>query len=459
MSGENIARLAAWQEQRKGQQGARGSGAQVELIAAEHIRSERIRWLWTGRIPLRGLAILAGEKGLGKSLLSNACLPAAATVGKLSGELQGTPSDVLICTAEDDWRSVVKPRLVGAGADLARVHRVSVSDDDGETLLTLPDHVVLLEAKIVELRDSGRTVGMLVVDPIGAFLSSATDSHRDASVRRALAPLAQMAERLDLAVLVVAHLTKDESANLLNRVNGAGAFVNAARSVMALARDPDDPDGEDGAERVLVHLRGNWGRPVPSLSARVEETEIMLEDGTLTTIGCLRITGESGVSVEDLQGRRGDASRNEIEEAIGAALADGPRPSREVKAEVKREMGCSEATVKRAAKRLLDRDALVHESGGFPKTTIWRLGDPQSDHSRLNTRLGEPTVELQGVSADVVSPLAQLAHEPEELVPVTEICDLTGREAAVALAAEAFEDAPDSDLMMQARAWQEGRKR
>jgi putative DNA primase/helicase len=458
MSGDNITALAAWQEQRSSQQGARGGGAQVDLIAAEDIRSERIRWLWAGRIPLRGLTILAGEKGLGKSLLSNACLPAAVTVGQLSGELKGTPSDVLICTAEDDWRSVVKPRLVGAGANPARVHRVSVRDDDGETLLTLPDHVILLEAKIVELRNSGRTVGMLVIDPIGAFLSSDTDSHRDASVRRALAPLAQMAERLDLAVLVVAHLTKDESTKLLNRVNGAGAFVNAARSVMALAHHPDDPDGGDGDERVLVHLRGNWGRPVPSLSARVGEAEIMLEDGTPTTIGCLQITGECAVSVEDLQGRRGDASGDEIEEAIGAALADGPQPSRKVKAEVIREMGCSESTVKRAAARLVDRDELVQESGGFPKTTIWRLGALQSDHSRRNTQLGEPTVGLDGVSADFVSPLVQLAHEPKGPVPLTVIRDRTAREAAVAPVAETSEDASESHLLTQARAWQEGRE-
>jgi hypothetical protein len=264
-------------------------------------------------------------------------------------------------------------------------------------------------------------------------------------------------------VLVVAHLTKDESTKLLNRVNGSGAFVNAARSAMALARHPDDPDIENGAERVLVHLRTNWDRLAPSLSARLEEAEIRLEDDTLTTIGRLRITGESGVSVEDLQGRRDDASGNEIEEAIGAALADGPRPSREVKAEVKREMGCGDATVKRAAKRLVERDELIQESGGFPKTTTWRLDAPQSDHSRLNTRPGDPTVELQGFSADSVIPLGQLAHEPEEPVPLTETCDRTrdrmGRETAGMPAAEAFERRPKGDLMMQARAWQEDRKK
>jgi hypothetical protein len=186
--------------------------------------------------------------------------------------------------------------------------------------MTLPDDVPLLEENIQRLRAHGGAVGLLVIDPIGAFLSADIDSHRDASVRRALAPVAQMPERLDLAVLVVAHLTKDESTRMINRVNGAGAFVNAARSVLALAPHPDDPDGEDGDQRVLVHVRGNWWRPSPALSAQVGDAEITLDDGTQTTIGLLRISGESDITLEDLQGRKDETSRGDVEEALLAAL-------------------------------------------------------------------------------------------------------------------------------------------
>jgi hypothetical protein len=351
----------------------RSAGRRMELVTAADIRSERIQWLWEPRIPLRGLTILCGEKGRGKSLLANALLPALATRGNLPGELHGIPTDVLVCTAEDDWRSIVKPRLAAAGADLTRVHQPRINDEHGESLMTLPDDVALLEENIQRLRDDGRTVGLLVIDPIGAFLSQDIDSHRDASVRRALAPVAQMAERLDVAVLVVAHLTKDESGRMINRVNGAGAFVNAARSVLALAPDPGDPDGDDGDHRVLVHVRGNWGRLSPTLSAQVGDAEIMLDDGTPTKIGRLRITGESDITVEDLQGRKDETSRDEVEETLLAALADGEKPSREVKAQVRRETSCSDSTVKRAAARLKERGDLVQDDVGYPRRTVWRL--------------------------------------------------------------------------------------
>lgn len=286
---------------------------------------------------------------------------------------------MLIATAEDDWSSVIKPRLMAHGADLDRVHRVRVLDKTGESLLTLPDDASLLEAEVERHRAEGRTIGLLVVDPIGAFLSEATDSHRDSSVRRALAPLAAFAERLDLAVVVVAHLTKDESKRLIARVSGAGAFVNAARSVLVFAPDPDDPEGEQGSERVLVHVRSNWGRLAPSLGARIESRDVEVDDGSIADVGYLAMKGETSIGVEDLQ-RGPDEDGADAEELIGAALADGARPSREVKAEVAAQLGCSRKTVERAGTRMAGRGELVIDSGGFPRTTTWAL--PTSGDSR-----------------------------------------------------------------------------
>ncbi len=97
-----------------------GRGSRVKLTAAREISSERVRWLWSPRLPLRSLTVVAGEKGLGKSLLTNAWLVAEASRSRLPGELDGRPLDVLVCSAEDDWRSVVKPRLIVHGADLDR---------------------------------------------------------------------------------------------------------------------------------------------------------------------------------------------------------------------------------------------------------------------------------------------------------------------------------------------------
>jgi hypothetical protein len=318
------------------------------------------------------LVVVAGEKGLGKSLLTNARLVAELTRGTLDGELHGTPVDALVATAEDDWETVVKPRLMAHGADLDRVHRVEIEDANGDPTLTLPNDVPALDSAIEGLRSVGRVVGILVIDPIGAFLSETTDSHREASVRRALAPLASFAMRRDLAVVVVAHLNKDESKRLIARVTGAGAFVNAPRSVLAFARNPDDPNGEQGTERVIAQVASNWGAYSPSLSVTVESRLITLDDESVSDVGYLTINGESSIGVDDLQ-RGGDDGGVDCEEAIAVALEHEGKPSREVKATVVAELGCSRPTVERAARRMVERGELIVEASGFPRRTTWTL--------------------------------------------------------------------------------------
>lgn len=348
------------------------NGRVVELENAAEIKSGRVRWAWEDRVPLRSLTVVAGEPGLGKSTFTNAHLVAALTRGELDGELRGEPRDVLILSAEDDWSTVVVPRLMAAGAVLELVHRVAVHEPDGEGLFTLPGDVPRLAAAMETVAERGRRVGMIVIDPIGAFLSETTDSHKTAAVRRALAPLAKLAMDRDLVVVVVAHLNKDDSQKLLQRVSGSGAFGQAPRSVLGFARDPDDDDGEQGVRRIIVHAKSNWGRYAKSLACHIEGCDVVTDDGP-ADVSRLVMDGESAISVDDLHRGPQDHGNEDVEEAIGAALADGPRPSREVKAQVKTEIGCSLSTIDRAARRMHEREELSIDQGGFPRTTTWTL--------------------------------------------------------------------------------------
>ena len=270
---------------------ARNNTRRVVLTPASTITPEPLRWLWRHRLPLRGLSLVAGEPGLGKSTLTVE-LAADVSHGRLEGDLYGAPRDVLIATAEDHFASVVWGRLTAAGADMDRVHRVHVEARDGEELLTLPDDVAEIEMHCGRLAAEGRPVALVVVDPVSAFIGGGVDTHRDAAVRRVLAPLAGLAERQDLAVAGIAHLNKDQAAKLLNRVGGSVAFGAAPRSVLAFARHPDDSDGEQGVERVIVHAKSNHGRYAPSLAGRIESCDVP----TVGDVSRLVIVGECQVS-------------------------------------------------------------------------------------------------------------------------------------------------------------------
>ena len=380
-------------------------GRRVVLTPASAITPEPLRWLWRHRLPLRGLSLIAGEPGLGKSTLTVE-LAADVTHGRLDGDLHGAPRDVLIATAEDHFASVVWGRLTAAGADMARVHRVHVEDRDGEELLTLPDDIAEIEQRCAELAAGGRPVALVAVDPVTAFIGGSVDTHRDAAVRRVLAPLAGLAERQQLAAVGIAHLNKDTAGKLLSRVGGSVAFGAAPRSVLAFARHPDDADGDHGIERVIVHAKSNHGSYAPSLAARIEAREVE----TVGEVSRLVIAGECEVGPDDLAAQSGGNhhDRQAAGDWLADELADGRwHESREVKARAKAD-GHSERTIQRAKQTL----GIENRREGFPAVGEWRLPVAPSPTGATGATLGGATEQTRIPEPNPTDPALSRATPP-----------------------------------------------
>lgn len=299
-------------------------GRQLVLRKMAEVEPESVRWAWDRRVVLGMLNVVVGEPGLGKSTLIYD-LAAKVSRGELQGDLYGQSADVLVVTYEDHIASVVRPRLELAGADLQRVHEVAIRQDDTEDLLTLPNDMELIREAI-----EGTRARLLTVDPIVASLPGEINSHRDQDVRRVLAPLSALAERYDLAVVVVMHVNKSRAREFLQRVGASVGFTGAARSMLLVARDPDDPEGERGLRRVLAHGKCNVGPLARSLRFEIEsaKTDSGVENSRL------RWCGECETTTADLLGADGDDERLEIDEAcdflvteLGAERRHSPKGS------------------------------------------------------------------------------------------------------------------------------------
>ena len=165
-----------------------------------------------------------------------------------------------------------------------------------------------------------------------------------------------MAEELGCAVLVVVHLNKQRGGEPLYRIGGSIGQVAAARSVLGFGRDPEDPDDDRGSRRLLGHLASNWGR---SLRRSCSSSRRWVSRST--TSGSRR-RGSSTAARPTRAPRTPSELAGETTAARTARrrssrlLDDGePHPSREVKTAVMEELAVERATVKRAAKRLVDR--------------------------------------------------------------------------------------------------------
>jgi AAA domain len=367
-------------------------------VPAATVERERVEWLWPGRIPLGSVSLLVGDPGLGKSLLTCELAARGSREGRVT----------LIATAEDSLAVTVRPRLEAAEADLHRVAFLGMQAEDGLPAgLCLPHDADEL-ARLVEAEDAE----LLVIDPLTAHLPAEVNSWRDQSVRLALAPLHGLAERQRCAVLAVVHLNKALSAEPLRRIGGSIGIPAAARSVLLLARDPDD-DGQ----RVLAHVKCNVAPQAPSLVYVLDPIVLPAVHGApaVETVR-LREVGESAHRGSDLLSAvsGGDpeerSARDEAVAFLRDELSEGARPAKEIQ-EAARDAGVSRRTLERAKQKL--RVESVRE-GGIAASGIWlwRLPEgslsPPSDVANLGHRhsggLSESRVVMRPSEQEALSP-------------------------------------------------------
>lgn len=347
-------------------------GGGIKLIRASAVTPEHTRWLWHHRIVLRGLSLTVGMEGKGKSTLL-AALIGQATRGTLEGDLRGQAVSVVYVTAEDSTSATVVPRLTAAGADLERVHFVTI-DGLGAAGLTIPGDLPALAAVMAEVE-----ARFLIVDPVVAHLHGTLDSHKDQQVRHALTPLAQWADSTNAAVLGVMHFNKGISTDVLDRVNGSRGFTAAARSLLTVGDNP-----EDQGERVVAVGKSNLAPAgVPSLRFRIEGRTIThpAVEGPIETSGIAWLGEAKGVTSRDLLGAAvSDEDRSARQEAadwLCDLLGKEPVPANDVKAKAEK-AGLAWATVRRAKSDVgvvSKRWGRPGEEGGW----CWSLADVDCD--------------------------------------------------------------------------------
>lgn len=362
------------------------------------VHPERYDWLSRGRLARGKLTVLDGDPGLGKSTLL-ADWAARLTTGRpLPDGPARPPTGVVLCSAEDGLGDTIRPRLDAVGADLSRVLAVTgIPDEDGERMLTLPDDVPALEAAIQEIG-----AVLAVLDPLMAYLGERTNSHRDQDVRRALAPLAAMAERTGCAVVAVRHLNKGSGSPALYRGGGSIGIIGAARFGLLVATDPDDE-----RRRVLASTKCNLAEPPESLSFTLEPV------GDVARVVWLGPSAHRADAVLALRSEEETSALAEAEAFLRDALAEGPRPALDVTREA-RQGGLADATIRRARGRL----GIVSRREGFGSggRWTWALPSPETpiaaDSKRMSTYGNSASQQAKSLASP---PDASIDVHPQEV--------------------------------------------
>jgi AAA domain/DnaB-like helicase N terminal domain len=330
----------------------------TRVIRLSDVEPERIDWLWRGYLPRRKVVILDGDPGLGKSVLT---VDLAARVSKGLSMPDGADpvkGAVLLLSAEDGLADTIRPRLDAAGADPDQV--ITITEIAGRPV-TVPGDLPDIEKVI-----TGNGVVLVVVDVLMAYLDGEVNSFRDQDVRRALRPLAAMAERTGCCVVVIRHLNKSGGQIAVYRGGGSIGIVGAARAAFIVGADPEDETGET---RVLAAVKSNLAKAPPALAYRLAEDE---------QLGCVKIEwlGKSSRTADALLAERGSeeerAERDEAVEWLEGYLGDEKRGGEDkagdiIKAAIKD--GIAERTLQRARRK----GPFTTAKAGFGQGWVWRL--------------------------------------------------------------------------------------
>jgi hypothetical protein len=184
-----------------------------------------------------------------------------------------------------------------------------------------------------------------VIDPIGSFLGSKTDAHRDNEVRSVLSPVAKLAEKYGAAVVVVAHRRKSHGHLADDMALGSRAFTGLARAVWHVTPDPNDKE-----RRLFLPGKNNLAKESNGLAFTIAGEHPYLnwesDPVAMNADECLAAEMKS-----PKPGPKADA-QNRAMDWLRSKLESGDLPARDLYDEARESEAISKSTLTRAKQKL-----------------------------------------------------------------------------------------------------------
>ncbi len=285
------------------------------VVKASQVPMRRAVWLWStdgyGRIPCGEVTLAAGRGNVGKSPFG-LWLCARLTQGDLPGHYEGERVNVAIYASEDSHAHTTVPRLKAAGADLDMVHLITGTTNirgDEESVEWWRD-LELIEEHLKESR-----ARFLMIDPLHDVHRGGTDTNKSDDVRRGLRPLVEMAHRIGVTILGLAHFNKSKTNDVASLLSGSHGLRDIVRAVLVFVETPD-------GQKVLGQDKNNLGRSgndIPRITYEMDIVPIEI-DGTPTEVPVFNATGHTEATISDIVGGTTDPDDLPVSPAIAWML-------------------------------------------------------------------------------------------------------------------------------------------
>ena len=343
---------------------------ELMLHNMENVEEEEIEWLWKNRIPKGGITLIAGKPGEGKSWLTT---DFAAHVSRGIPWPDGLPCEqgrVMMLVGEDPIGSVVKPRLRVHGADFkfimagAMTKKESPNGEITEKIFRLGD-LRKLERKLQAYDDWK----LIIIDPVSSFTGGETDTWRDNEVRDILAPLTKLAEKYNLAVIIVVHRPKKGGVDADSQVLGSVAYTAISRAVHHVYMDNEDTSH---TRRLFLPGKINIAPKSKGLAFSIEGDPAKVVWG-----GAVETRADDVAADNSRPSKQNGEKDKEYAGWIEALLTERGELSMSAVRKAATEAGYQFSIVNRVAREILNVDRKQQDGGGW----IWRLETEKTDAS------------------------------------------------------------------------------
>ncbi len=345
------------------------------------VATQQLTWLWEKRIPQGKITIVEGDPGMSKSLLAIDIIARVTTGRQMPDDTPGKQGSVIIIAPEDGAADTIKPRMEAAGSDLSQVHllnTIECLDVKDVKKVNLYQCHFSLSQNLHELEKAIKQTKaiLVVIDPLTAVLGHNIDSSSDQGVREVFTPLAHLAEHTNCAILIIRHLKKGTSDNLLYRGAGSIGIIAAARSGLIIVYDPADEK-----KRVLATTKSNLCEPANHLSYQV----VLNENG----FPYIQWLGETNLDISTLiaPGINLSFPRQEIIKVLQEATR-----SLELK-EIAEKTGQNYRTLRMTLSRMVEAGLIAHPFRGM-YTTLERDAESKK---RMEERRKAYELEIEAI--------------------------------------------------------------
>jgi hypothetical protein len=258
-----------------------------------------------------------------------------------------TAGNVVFQSAEDSAEDTILPRMLKMGADKQRIFYIE--EELGQEALTFLDERIEGVLKIVKPK-------LFILDPLQGFLGADVDMHRANEIRPVMARIGKLAEMYGCAFVIISHMNKDSQKSPIYRALGSIDIPAAARSVLAIAKNP-----KNDREKIFVHAKSSLARTGSALTFEINDD-----------FG-ISITGQTDLDATDVLNpplKRESPKLDFAKELIVRLLKEGTNNAKDIMEEALKN-GIGEITLKRARLEL----GIIVKKVGFGKNCVswWEL--------------------------------------------------------------------------------------